>query len=600
MIKPNRHKFPIKTWKVKLENHPNKSFRSYILEGLENGFDIKVKQSPVGCRFNRPVSSELKTTMLHWVERGLEKGYLIGPFKKNNVPIKNLIYSPFSAIEQDNKIRPILNNSAPQNNPTKLSVNDAIEKSDKTVQYIKIKEIVRLLTQVGKGAYLWTADCKDAYLIVNIREKDMRYMGFEFMGFTFISSTLMFGLATAPKIYTDFSDAVEYIINNEKKDITQLRLLNKIIKLIRHYLDDFFGAHKSLLAAKQQLAHCLRIMKSLNIPIKTEKIKGPGQRIQLLGWIFDTNKQIMQIPEEKIVKVTKQLELYKERFKTRQKVTINQLKSTYGLLRWAFNAIYTGESLLLSLHKLIYQKNLPEHHYVRLSSDFIKDCDLISSIIKSIKNGISFKHILNNKPSQADIYVDASLAGLGGYTQSGKWFYYNFSNKLHTLITKRVRGAPDIQTLELAAIVVAVDIWKDYLRGKYISIYTDNEPVEHNVRRWNIRAHRTDKLYLLKILSCLLITYDIKMTINGIRSKLNKGADLLSRYEPNLENIKKFKEFAASRNIVLEQQPTQSKKKFITYLQEIQRLRASKPCDYLISRQKEFFIFRKIINKKDK
>ena len=243
---PNLHKFNVNEFKQKLSKHKDKSYVKYIISGITDGFLIgNDGRTPNGNHKNIPSSTIFKNAMLKWLQKGLHEGYLYGPFSKKP---KGLIISPFGAVQQTNKIRPIINMSSPKDASKGLSINETILPDMKKVKYIYLKDIVKLFYTMGSTAFGWTADCKDAYLKVPLHQSQHKYMGIHFFNLYFIIPTLMFGLASACNIYTKFADAIEYIAINENKNIFITKLnQNQILKLLNHYLDDFFGIQTSKL-----------------------------------------------------------------------------------------------------------------------------------------------------------------------------------------------------------------------------------------------------------------------------------------------------------------------------------------------------------------
>ena len=58
------------------------------------------------------------------------------------------------------------------------SVNDAIDASFRSVDYIQTKELVHIISIMGKNAWLWAKDVQDEYCNVQVREKDLPALGF--------------------------------------------------------------------------------------------------------------------------------------------------------------------------------------------------------------------------------------------------------------------------------------------------------------------------------------------------------------------------------------------------------------------------------------
>lgn len=278
-----KHNYHHQTWSENLKNHPNKKYFEYIIDGITNGFPIGHNGVQPHGGTTQYYKLEHVEAQLNWIKKGLNQGYLNGPYKASDIEVNDVVLSPFGAVAQTSKIRPIINLSFPKKGK-KFSVNDTIDESNKYVSYITIREIVKLFKNIGHGAYMWTADAKDAYLMVPIKDSDKKLIGFQFGSYIFYLNTLMFGLASACQIYQKFADAIQFIIINKNKNIFLHKLTKKqVLQLINHYLDDFFGVHKSFKTAQQQLNKLKEIFTTLNVPLKVSKFQGPDQLIKLLG-----------------------------------------------------------------------------------------------------------------------------------------------------------------------------------------------------------------------------------------------------------------------------------------------------------------------------
>ena len=74
------------------------------------------------------------------------------------------------------------------------------------------------------------------------------------------------------------------------------------IALIFHYLDDILGGHKKRSIAWKQFRHSESILRKLSLRTKDAKAKPPSQVQQWLGKIFDTKKQWLSLPADKVKK----------------------------------------------------------------------------------------------------------------------------------------------------------------------------------------------------------------------------------------------------------------------------------------------------------
>ena len=133
--------------------------------------------------------------------------------------------SPIGCVRQREKNRPIVHMSAPRDINKGISLNETLVKELKTVKYVSFREIINFIVSLGRDAYIWTCDLKDAYLNVPIHKDDWQFMGFRWFGYIFYFTCFPFGLSSAPKIFTDFADAIEWITVDNDIEIYLIKLI---------------------------------------------------------------------------------------------------------------------------------------------------------------------------------------------------------------------------------------------------------------------------------------------------------------------------------------------------------------------------------------
>ena len=131
----------------------------------------------------------------------------------------------------------------------------------KTVKYTSFIELCRLVRAVGKNGYLWCADAADAYLQLTVHPDDCKYIAVNWLGLIVVFTVLIFGLSSAPRIYTHFADVIERVTRGRDE---QLFRSSALVQLIRHYLDDFFGGHSSHVEAIRQFETLLNVFDTSN------------------------------------------------------------------------------------------------------------------------------------------------------------------------------------------------------------------------------------------------------------------------------------------------------------------------------------------------
>ena len=143
---------PIRVDKLRQEvlTHPDQSFVTYILDGLQNGFHVGSNHASVSLQSatqNMPSASLQPSVIDDYLSMELAKGPVTAPF--SSPPLPHLHISRFGVIpkkHQPGKWRLILDLSSPNNH----SVNDGIRKDPFMVQRMKVDGIMSL----GQGTLL--------------------------------------------------------------------------------------------------------------------------------------------------------------------------------------------------------------------------------------------------------------------------------------------------------------------------------------------------------------------------------------------------------------------------------------------------------------
>ena len=135
-------------------------------------------------------------------------------------------------------------------------------------------------------------------------------------------------------------------------------------------------------------------------------------------------------------------------------------------------------------------------------------------------NGVSV--ISAEKWSQPDevIASDACLIGCGA-TCGREYFHKEFPRHVR-------QKELHINALELMALVVAVSMWADQLRGKRVTVLCDNTATV-----WVINTGKTrDRVMqgLLRELCYITATYEFELFAQHIPGEVNRLPDMLSRW----------------------------------------------------------------------
>ena len=514
------------------------------MDQLEQGHNIGLSSipTPVHCRSNPPMDEisncKIAQTILKWHDRK----YLMGPYSSSDPIVKTCRVNPiFCVPKPDDTVRPVVNYSKEING---TSLNDLLDPDWCSVEYIKLKEIVYTVSQVGPGAMIWTKDLEDGYFNIKVHPDQAKCMAFMFAGLLFIPMILMFGLSSAPLIFTIFMWYVVMAIRLVDRDI-MWKLLpiaqfekqyfqtdadfypdrsgnNIYFPLVMYYLDDIFGVQTPD-KVHRQYALAGQILNFLGLSTKASKDRPPNTVQKILGLIFDTIKQEIRIPMDKVRKYVK----YAHSLMAKKRVTKTELFSLTGKARHASVQCHALSSFARGV-EIHGHKCREWHHHIHMTRRLKKDINLlVEGLTHNQTRGKSFAFILKPR-QQFDLtaYTDASGSlGIGGFVEINNAPYFQVRWDDIDDTTDR-----DIQWQELVAICVLFETNLELFRGKCIHILCDNESVVWMLIKWRADLNRSDLQHLLRRIARFCIFNDILPYWDHIKGVKNITADRLSRF----------------------------------------------------------------------
>ena len=446
----------------------------------------------------------------------------------------------FGVPKPDGSTRPILNLS--DKKLFNYSINDIIDPDLCTVEYAQTKQVVETVRALGKNAWLWAKDLKDGYYNVSVNKKDVHKLGFLFDGKIYIFQRLPMGLSSSPNIFTEFMHFPIWAIKQDRPDlyykIVNGHTLNRDnfikeaditkngnliqIAILFYYLDDILGGHPDEQKAQEQFLHSERILKKLSLRTKEAKAKPPAQVQKWLGKIYDTRRQWLYLPSDKVQQYIDELRLVMNN----QSITKRQLLSHIGRIRHMASIYKPLAAFARNLEAWAYSVKHLSHH-IRISCPLKEDIKLaIWAMKRAAEYGISFDQFL--KPIDCPditLYTDAALKiGLGGYSNQGHWFK-NVWKDINLYHDKN----RDIVWKELVAIFSFIHSLRHSLKGKVVHIYTDNEACKYMLIKMRAKLKRPDLQVIINEICKIFIEFEIVPWIEHIPGKDNIIPDALSR-----------------------------------------------------------------------
>ncbi|KAJ6808834.1 uncharacterized protein M6B38_165845 [Iris pallida] len=341
-----------------------------------------------------------------------------------------------------------------------------------------LPRIDQLFDQLGEARVFSKIDLRSGYHQVKVKKEDIpktafrtRYGHYEFL-------VMPFGLTNAPAIFMDLMNRVFY------------QYLDKFVIM---FIDDILIYSKSEEEHEKHLRIVLQTLREKKLYAKLSKCEFWLDQIPFLGHI---------VSGEGISVDPKKVEAVKS-WPTPKSVA--EIRSFLGLAGYYRRFVENFSRIVEPLTRLTRKEekfNWTEKY--QAAFDELKK-RLISAPILALPSG----------SGGYELYSDASGKGLGCVLmQHGRVIAYA-SRQLKT----HERNYPT-HDLELAAVVFALKLWRHYLYGERIKIYTDHKSLKYVFTQKEINMRQRRWLELLK-------DFDMELTYHP--GKANKVADALSR-----------------------------------------------------------------------
>ena len=375
-------------------------------------------------------------------------------------------------------------------------------------------------------------DCSHAFRIVPTRP-DQRfvllmcaYHPVTKQKFYFVDKCLPFGSSKSCAIFQSFSDALKHITDYK------ISLVITRPPAITNYLDDFLFISLCIKLCNQALDIFLSVCKTVNCPISDEKTERPTEIIIFLGTLLNGRSHTLSIPQEKIEKTLG----YLRSAVTKKKATIKFIQRLTGLLNFLHRAIVPGRAFTRGMYdriKLHDNKGriLQSHHHITLTHDFTQDCWVWIKFLNNTQDTRICRPFVDFQTNRASndlfFFSDASKAVELGM---GAIFNYNWSCAQWPAKFIKEKD-PSIEFLELFALAAGLFTWKEshQLKNARINIYCDNQAVMYMVNSSASSCPQCRKL--IRLIACLGINNNVRITVKFVRSQDNILADSLSRLD---------------------------------------------------------------------
>ena len=494
---------PIDIYRLELElaAHPDRPFVSDLLSLLMEGARIGYS-GPRTSRVSPNLISAAQQPELvsSTLQKEIALGRVVGPYP--DAPLPDFHCHPVGVVpkKHSSEWHTIYHLSYPQGH----SINDYIPKESFSLTYVRVDDAIHILKTVGKGAFM-----AKTIRLIPIHPEDWSLLGIYWQSQYYVDMYLPFGLRSAPFLFNQLSDGIEWILKHSYG-----------LKHVIHILDDFFIAEHSKLACLTSFSTLLQVFMSLKAPTVASKTIGPSQQIEFMGIVLDSLRMEARLPQDKLIRIKDLL----GSFQKRRSVRLIELQSLIGTLQFACKVVVPGRTFLQRAIDLT--RGVPNRfHHVRLNREFFQDLAMWRVFI-SKWNGRSFFLESSTTPApDLELFTGAaSTLGFGGFFR-GKWFQSRWPP--HMCLDKD--WGISVKWQELFPIVVACAIWHPFFKGKRLQFWCDNESVVTIINSGHTKAPRI--MDLVRFLVLISMKHNFLVRARHVPGVSNEIADALSRFQ---------------------------------------------------------------------
>ena len=367
---------------------------SFILSCIE-GYKLEFLSLPVQ-KFLPPV---LKFNETEFKEIDAEIGRLldIGAIVPCSHEIGEFVSNIFSRKKSNGKVRVILNLKP---------LNQFL-----VYEHFKMEHIDFVSDLVQEGDWFCSVDLSDAYFAVSIHDDFCKYLKFVWNGSLYMYKVMVFGLASAPRIFTRICKPI----------LATLRGRHKIRCSL--YIDDMVLCNSSCSDIQNDVEIVIDMFSKLGFSVNLSKsVLEPCQVIRHLGILIDSVHMTLGLPGDKLMSIDEKCRGLLLDHEKKLPVKIRSVASLIGTLVAAFPGTKYGR---------LFYRNLDRDKCIALKQSH-GNYDALMSISRGIPDiqwwlttGKLESFQIIRSSVDVTIYSDASLKGWGAMFEhlntGGRW-----------------------------------------------------------------------------------------------------------------------------------------------------------------------------------
>jgi ribonuclease HI len=359
---------------------------------------------------------------------------------------------------------------------------------------------------VEPGQWLTGLDLKDSYWQVKVHKASRKYLRFMLDGVVYQHTTLVFGLASAPRIFTEL---VEVLMNYARS--------RGIV--IHAYLDDWIIRCLIVVNLLRQTQEVLQVANALGMLVNWAKSHlRPTQDLTFVGVRYMLELGLAVVP---VVRIEEKLEPLLEKLLRKKWLIAAQWKSLIGTMSSMMRQIPLGRLRMRPIQWHLATRWRPSR-----DSPYTK-VHLTEDLIQHLNWWRSRENVLEGMPLESfketvQIFTDASSRGWGGHLAGNPEGVQGLWQESDV---KR-----DINWKELKAVLLTLLELKDSVKNQKVLVATDNSTVVSYINKQGGMIS-SQLMTLTWELYSLTSELNCQLRARHVPGRLNMGEDILSRGE---------------------------------------------------------------------
>ena len=480
----------IDNWRALCVNYHDK----LLLEYLEYGFPLCVNRDAFVFNehiVNHPSAVQFPDDIDTYFDKELQNRAIVGPCQ--DFPFQ-VHYSPIlSRPKPDDTRRVIVNLSHPWGRAVNDHIsNEVYDDVPYILKYPSVEDIVDAVDHLGGDVMLSKIDVSRAFRNLRVDPLDYDLLGLKWRGNSYLDVSVPMGMRTGSALCQRTTDVIRYVMASKGV-------------IVRNYIDDVIAIHPRH-QADQEFDTLYSLFEFLGVPINPKKVVPPTRVLTCMGICVDVDARQLTIPHEKILEIVDTCRL----FLTRSYVTKRQLQSLLGRLLYIHRCVHAAR---IFVNRLLNNLRKATGRIV-LNDEMKQDLSWFVQFLTKANGRVMF----NDARNKLDVFVDASLSGMGLY-----WDNNVYAVSRHVLATQGL----SITQLEFLNVLIAIRTFAKNWTGQCIRLHVDNKAVVYALQNARIRDSYMQQV--ARSIWLLLATYDIKVECTHIPGKDNVKADILSR-----------------------------------------------------------------------